>query len=120
VVQKNSVLSAVTEGAGGKDDSPEHEALFDSVVAQSRSAATPKEPIAEDWDGQAKAFNTVGQMVRQLHDALLGLGYDKLIEKTVSTLPDAKDRLAYVASLTEQAACSQCNRCCDADSGADW
>ena len=106
---KSSVLAAVGEGVG-KEDSPELEALFDSVVAQSKQPAKSPEPsITEDWEGQAKAFNSVGQMVRQLHDALLGLGYDKLIEKTVSTLPDAKDRLAYVASLTEQAACRVLN-----------
>mgnify|MGYP000585495554 CR=1 FL=1 len=35
--------------------------------------------------------------------------YDKLLENTVSALPDAKDRLAYVANLTEQAACRVLN-----------
>lgn len=100
-------------GFDGKDDSPELEALFDSVLAQTQGAATSgagSEPAADEaWRGQVKTFNTVGHLVRQLHDALLGLGYDKLIEKTVTTLPDAKDRLAYVASLTEQAACRVLN-----------
>lgn len=48
-------------------------------------------------------------MARALHDTLGLLGYDKLLEKTVSALPDAKDRLAYVANLTEQAACRVLN-----------
>ena len=51
-------------------------------------------------------------MARQLHDTLGALGYDKLLEKTVSAvvvLPDAKDRLAYIANLTEQAACKVLN-----------
>ena len=48
-------------------------------------------------------------MARQLHDTLGDLGYDKLIEKTVHALPDAKDRLAYIANLTEQAACKVLN-----------
>jgi chemotaxis protein CheZ len=48
-------------------------------------------------------------MARVLHDTLGQLGYDKLIEQTVSALPDAKDRLAYVANLTEQAACRVLN-----------
>jgi chemotaxis protein CheZ len=110
VAPPSSVMAAVREGAAG-NDSADLEALFDSVVAQSKSSIdkAPVNPTAEDWDGQTKAFNTVGHMVRQLHDALLGLGYDKLIEKTVTTLPDAKDRLAYVASLTEQAACRVLN-----------
>jgi chemotaxis protein CheZ len=104
-----SLMAAVREGAAG-NDSADLEALFDSVVARSQTTINKAATVAaEDWDGQAKAFNTVGLMVRQLHDALLGLGYDKLIEKTVTTLPDAKDRLAYVASLTEQAACRVLN-----------
>ncbi len=48
-------------------------------------------------------------MARTLHDTLRELGYDKLLEQTVSALPDAKDRLAYVANLTEQAACRVLN-----------
>lgn len=111
------VPSSIPASVSSKEDTPELEALFDSVVAQTRSAnvapsAAPQAAVqgdVEDWDGQVKTFNTVGQLVRQLHDALLGLGYDKLIEKTVTTLPDAKDRLAYVASLTEQAACKVLN-----------
>lgn len=105
-----SLMAAVRDGAAS-NDSADLEALFDSVVAQSQTTINKAagNVSAEDWDGQAKAFNTVGHMVRQLHDALLGLGYDKLIEKTVTTLPDAKDRLAYVASLTEQAACRVLN-----------
>jgi chemotaxis protein CheZ len=106
-----SVLAAVSEGGAISSDSADLEALFDSVVAQSRPSAAKAVESAgnEDWDGQAKAFNSVGHMARQLHDALLGLGYDKLIEKTVTTLPDAKDRLAYIANLTEQAACRVLN-----------
>ena len=48
-------------------------------------------------------------MARTLHDTLGQLGYDKVIEQAVSVLPDAKDRLAYVANLTEQAACKVLN-----------
>lgn len=107
----SSLMAAVSEGGACSSDSPDLEALFDSVVARQQATVGKKaaQPVSEDWDGQTKAFNTVGHLVRQLHDALLGLGYDKLIEKTVTTLPDAKDRLAYVASLTEQAACRVLN-----------
>jgi len=48
-------------------------------------------------------------MARQLHDTLRQLGYDKMIEDTVNALPDAKDRLSYIANLTEQAACRVLN-----------
>lgn len=46
----------------------------------------------------------VGQMTRMLHDNLRGLGFDKLIAKAAHDIPDARDRLDYVARMTEQAA----------------
>jgi len=110
IAARPAVPSVANAGADGKGDSADLEALFDSVVAKSQKPTVNEVSVpSEDWDGQAKAFNTVGHMMRQMHDALLGLGYDKLIEKTVTTIPDAKDRLAYVATLTEQAACKVLN-----------
>ena len=46
----------------------------------------------------------VGQMTRSLHDSLRGLGFDKLMERATHDIPDARDRLDYVARMTEQAA----------------
>jgi chemotaxis protein CheZ len=46
----------------------------------------------------------VGQMTRMLHENLRGLGFDKLIAKAAHDIPDARDRLDYVAKMTEQAA----------------
>ena len=46
----------------------------------------------------------IGHMTRTLHESLRGLGLDKLIEKAASDIPDARDRLDYVARLSEQAA----------------
>ncbi len=100
-------------------DNDDLQALFDSVsletqVAQ-KDASSPAEagqvpPGAGDgWSQQEAVFNRIGHMARALHDTLGQLGYDKLLEKTVSALPDAKDRLAYVANLTEQAACRVLN-----------
>lgn len=98
-------------------DSDELQALFDSVSAETQAVQQPSEPVAavhdtavgEAWPQQEAVFNRIGQMARTLHDTLGQLGYDKLLEKTVSALPDAKDRLAYVANLTEQAACRVLN-----------
>lgn len=99
-------------------DSDELQALFDSVSAETQTvrvtaeapSAAPLEAFAgEAWPQQEAVFNRIGQMARTLHDTLGQLGYDKLLEKTVSALPDAKDRLAYVANLTEQAACRVLN-----------
>lgn len=49
-------------------------------------------------------MSRVGHMTRALHDSLRGLGLDKLIEKAATDIPDARDRLDYVARLSEQAA----------------
>lgn len=46
----------------------------------------------------------VGHMTRMLHENLRGLGFDKLIAKAAHDIPDARDRLDYVARMTEQAA----------------
>ncbi|NJA89119.1 protein phosphatase CheZ [Rhodocyclus tenuis] len=103
---------------GGGDDSDELQALFDSVASQRQGqeagqetapAAASENAESAEWTAQEKVFNRVGQMARQLHDSLVELGYDKLLEKTVNVLPDAKDRLAYIANLTEQAACRVLN-----------
>lgn len=92
-------------------DNDELQALFDSVVAESAASqqAKPAEEADGQWPQQEAVFNRIGQMARVLHDTLGQLGYDKLLEKTVAALPDAKDRLAYVANLTEQAACRVLN-----------
>ena len=49
-------------------------------------------------------LNRIGQVTRALHDNLSGLGLDKLMEKVAVDIPDARDRLNYVARMTEQAA----------------
>ena len=46
----------------------------------------------------------VGHMTRLLHDSLRGLGLDKLLERAADDIPDARDRLEYVARMSEQAA----------------
>ena len=96
-------------------DNDDLQALFDSVAAKAEVSQDAPEPAAdasgsgESWSQQEAVFNRIGHMARTLHDTLGLLGYDRLIENTVSALPDAKDRLAYVANLTEQAACRVLN-----------
>lgn len=107
VPPKPSLMQQAREGSGVTDDSDELQALFDNVAAQLPVADAA--PSGDDWQGQVKVFQRVGVMARQLHDTLSDLGYDKLVEKTVTALPDAKDRLAYIANLTEQAACRVLN-----------
>jgi len=51
-----------------------------------------------------EVLSRIGHMTRSLHESLRGLGLDKLIEKAASDIPDARDRLDYVARLSEDAA----------------
>ncbi|WP_293775548.1 protein phosphatase CheZ [uncultured Oxalicibacterium sp.] len=60
--------------------------------------ATHAAPVSEEM------LARVGQMTRSLHESLRGLGFDQLIERASHDIPDARDRLDYVARMTEQAA----------------
>lgn len=104
--------AAPVKASASDADSDDLQALFDSVAAESQPkilAVASAAEAGDAWPQQEAVFNRIGHMARLLHDTLGQLGYDKLIEKTVSALPDAKDRLAYVANLTEQAACRVLN-----------
>jgi chemotaxis protein CheZ len=97
-----SKKSAVT------NDSDDLESLFDSIVTankngnEEKSSATTKTVVADDEDGGV--FNEIGHMTRALHDSLRELGYDKNLQKAASDIPDARDRLNYIASMTQAAA----------------
>lgn len=49
-------------------------------------------------------LHRIGMMTRMFHDSLRALGVDKMIEHVAHEIPDARDRLNYVAKMTEQAA----------------
>jgi chemotaxis protein CheZ len=91
------------------------QALFEAVLAaQAPAVATAtftKESGegGEQESGNEKVFRRVGQMARQLHDTLGELGYHELLGTAAAAIPDTRDRLNYVASLTEKAACRVLN-----------
>ena len=115
--------------ATADQDNPDLEALFDSVVesrqagtalgagAAAPAAETPAVPHAMTLAvgreaSQAEApteqagelIQRIGHLTRSLHDSLRELGYDKKIEQAAAAIPDTRDRLAYVANLTGDAA----------------
>lgn len=50
-------------------------------------------------------FNSIGRLTRDLHNALSGVGEGTAVNQlTEFDIPDAKERLNYVVSMTEQAA----------------
>ncbi len=114
--------------AGSDDD---FDALFDEISAQRavepQAAAAPAsssvareitEPppcakavaptqsteASSDDQSEKPMFARLGGIVRLLHDSLRELGYDRSLNSVATEITDAKDRLEYVASLTEQAA----------------
>ena len=46
----------------------------------------------------------IGQLTKTLRDSMRELGLDKHIEHAAEAVPDARDRLKYVANMTEHAA----------------
>ena len=60
--------------------------------------------LSEATNNEEDMLHRIGQMTRGLHESLRELGLDKMIEKAAHDIPDARDRLSYVATMTEQAA----------------
>ncbi|MBE7421460.1 MAG: protein phosphatase CheZ [Zoogloeaceae bacterium] len=96
----------VVGGTAATGDSPELEALFDSVAGEAARPAAAAVPAAAADGGHScdNVFQRIGHMTRQLHDTLRELGYDRALEEAAKAIPDARQRLAYVAQMTEQAA----------------
>jgi chemotaxis protein CheZ len=89
--------------ADASGDNDELQALFDSVAD---NVAAPEAANGADGDASAQelAFNRIGHMARQLHDSLRQLGYDKMLKDSANRMPDTRERLTYIAQMTEQAA----------------
>jgi chemotaxis protein CheZ len=59
---------------------------------------------AEQGNTAEELLGRIGQLTRQLREGLRELGLDKEVAKAAQAIPDARDRLAYVAATTERAA----------------
>jgi chemotaxis protein CheZ len=57
-----------------------------------------------DADSTEQLINRIGHLTRQMREGLRELGLDKGIAKAAEAIPDARDRLNYVAAMTERAA----------------
>ena len=90
-------------GTATSGDSVDLEELFDSVAGQYEPppAVAVAAPAAHGCDS---VFNRIGHITRQLHDTLRELGYDRSLQEAAKAIPDARQRLAYIAQLTEKAA----------------
>ncbi len=65
---------------------------------------TERSELSEVLPAEEAMLHRIGQMTRGLHESLRELGLDQMIEKAAKEIPDARDRLNYVATMTEQAA----------------
>jgi chemotaxis protein CheZ len=92
--------------AGDGNDSDELQALFDSETGKCSAAAVNGAVDAEEESGDRDImmFNRIGKMTRKLHDMLIELGLDNKLQAVADSVPDARQRLTYVAQMTEQAA----------------
>lgn len=95
----------MSKKAAANNDSDDLESLFDSIVSGN------KDGQKETTSGAASAkvvddgvFNEIGHLTRSLHDSLRDLGFDKNLQKAASEIPDARDRLNYIATMTQAAA----------------
>ena len=91
----------IADATAQDDTAPEVEDLLDSIAgAISREAA----PATEAGSSNEHIYAQLGQMTRSLHNLLREFGYDKTIERVASEIPDNRDRLNYIATMTAQAA----------------
>lgn len=61
-------------------------------------------PMLNATSDQDDMLHRIGMMTRMFHDSMRSLGVDKMIENVAHEIPDARERLNYVAKMTEQAA----------------
>ena len=96
-------------------DTDELQALFDAVAEQSGQggalpaasairAAEPATDSAQVAPEPDAVFNRLGQLTRQVHDSLRELGLEGALKEAAAAIPDARQRLGYIAQTTEQAA----------------
>jgi chemotaxis protein CheZ len=91
-----------------KREEEDLEALFEQVAAERMAQVAPDAPANDAADAPeapaADVYHRLGQLTRTLHEALRELGYDRKIAEAAGVLPDARDRLSYIAKLSGDAA----------------
>lgn len=100
-------VAAAPAAAAGGDDS-DLQALFDEVASTYEPQPAPVGEAApamvREGEGD-EVFSKIGHMTRQVHDTLRALGLDsESLSDAVQGIPDARQRLTYIAHMTEQAA----------------
>ena len=81
-----------------------HYAASDKMSNPIIDAQSSEAMLTAEHNSQDEMLSRIGHVTRSLHENLRGLGFDKLLDKVATDIPDARDRLNYVAKMTEQAA----------------
>jgi chemotaxis protein CheZ len=115
-------LEVVEAKASDGSDSDDLQDLFDAVASEFEAAHTdevvsaPAANLAVETASAVEAmtaeaehscdavYQKIGQMTRRVHNALSELGYDQALQDAAEVMPDARQRLNYIAQMTEQAA----------------
>jgi chemotaxis protein CheZ len=115
-------LEVVEAKASDGADSDDLQDLFDAVASEFEAAhvdepvEAPAPSVAADTASVVEAmtaeaehscdavYQKIGQMTRRVHNALSELGYDQALQDAAEVMPDARQRLNYIAQMTEQAA----------------
>ncbi|MDH5551746.1 MAG: protein phosphatase CheZ [Nitrosomonas sp.] len=79
--------------------------LETSSVEESADEMTAEETTVDSSKVASKnVVDQIGQLTRTLHNSLRELGYDKRLEDISAEVPEAQDKLTYIATKAEQAA----------------
>ncbi|QPK62125.1 protein phosphatase CheZ [Methylomonas sp. LL1] len=79
----------------------------DLVAALEKGDEVVADALLDELAGlrETQLFKEIGRLTRQLHDTMVSFSVDaKIAAMTEHDIPDAKERLQYVITMTEQAA----------------
>ena len=81
-------------------------AIADATALEKMAASVAPGSTPQDDAGRPAedVYHRIGLLTRTLHDSLRELGYDTQLAVAHRNLPDARDRLTYIARVTGEAA----------------
>ncbi len=94
--------AAAIESATETTAQPATEAVTEATIETATDAETEQDQESDASSDRILA--RIGQLTRTLRDSMQELGLDKQVQAAAVMVPDARDRLKYVATMTEQAA----------------
>jgi len=110
VTAASQAVASTEVAAATADLAVAHDGLSPAAAAPASASAPekstqgllPHDPDSEDPAERMTA--RIGSLMRVLRDSMRELGLDKQVEQAAEVIPDARDRLKYIANMTEQAA----------------